>query len=159
MLRSRRAALSATLALFLALFLAPVLACDKPDAAAETSAGVDSKAEANTKTAADPAPDEMSDPNALTEEDKRLIAADTQTLSPEENRKRAHALRKKIMQNPDSPAAQALEDARAAALAGEVSPLPAKPEGRVIPLPDHLRQESIGEPAPTGDSAKAAPAD
>lgn len=58
----------------------------------------------------------------LTEEDKRLIAADPATLTPEERRKRAFALRRKIMQNPDSPAAQMLEDLRRAAENGELKP-------------------------------------
>lgn len=58
----------------------------------------------------------------LSEEDKRLIAADPATLSPEERRKRAFALRRKIMQNPDSPTAQMLEDLRRAAENGELQP-------------------------------------
>ena len=45
-------------------------------------------------------------PPELSEEDLRLLAADPATLTPEERRKRAYALRRKIMQNPDSPAAQ-----------------------------------------------------
>lgn len=56
----------------------------------------------------------------LSEEDLRLIAADPKTLSPEDVRKRAFALRRKIMQNPDSPAARALEDLRRATEAGEL---------------------------------------
>ncbi|NVB41382.1 hypothetical protein G6O69_38160 [Pseudenhygromyxa sp. WMMC2535] len=56
----------------------------------------------------------------LTAEEERLIAADPSTLSREENRARAYALRKRIMQDPNSPAAKELEEARAAVLAGEV---------------------------------------
>jgi hypothetical protein len=58
----------------------------------------------------------------LTEEDKRLISADPATLTPEERRKRAYSLRRKIMQNPDSPTAQMLEDLRRAAENGELKP-------------------------------------
>jgi hypothetical protein len=81
----------------------------------------------------------------LTAEEERLIAADPKTLSPEELRLRGHALRKKVMMNPKSDAAQALNDARAAVLAGEVDPL--APEGQVtedkglvLQAPPHLRQ-------------------
>lgn len=56
----------------------------------------------------------------LSEEDLRLIAADPKTLSPEDVRKRAFALRRKIMQNPDSAAARTLEDLRRAHEAGEL---------------------------------------
>lgn len=58
----------------------------------------------------------------LTEEDLELIAADPKDLSPELRRKRAFALRKKIMQNPDSPAAKQLEELRRAVEAGEIHP-------------------------------------
>jgi hypothetical protein len=58
----------------------------------------------------------------LSEEDLRLIAADPKTLTPEERRKRGFALRRKIMQNPDSPTAKMLEDLRRAAENGELPP-------------------------------------
>lgn len=58
----------------------------------------------------------------LTEEDKRLLAADPQSLTPEERRKRAFALRRKIMQNPDSAAARTLEDLRRATESGQLDP-------------------------------------
>lgn len=48
-------------------------------------------------------------PPSLTAEDERLLAADPATLTRDERRQRAHALRRKILQNPDSPAARALE--------------------------------------------------
>lgn len=64
--------------------------------------------------------DEKAAPPALSEEDLRLLAADPATLSPEERRKRAYALRRKIMQNPDSPTARMLEDLRRAHEAGEL---------------------------------------
>ena len=58
----------------------------------------------------------------LSEEDLRIINADPATLTPEERRKRPFALRRKIMQNPDSPAAKSLEDLRKAIEAGEIEP-------------------------------------
>ena len=63
----------------------------------------------------------------LSEEDQRLIAADPKDLSPEERRKRAFALRRKIMQNPDSPAARTLEDLRRAHESGALQPPGAGP--------------------------------
>lgn len=58
----------------------------------------------------------------LSEEDKRLIAADPKDLSPEDRRKRAYAMRRKIMQNPDSPAARTLRDMEQAVRNGEIEP-------------------------------------
>ncbi len=58
----------------------------------------------------------------LTEEEQRLIDTDPKELSKEDRRKRAFALRKKIMQNPDSPQARELERIRKAVEAGEVTP-------------------------------------
>ena len=58
----------------------------------------------------------------LTEEELQLIAADPKDLSPDLRRKRAFALRKKIMQTPDSPAAKQLEELRRAVEAGEIQP-------------------------------------
>ncbi len=63
-------------------------------------------------------------PKELSEEDKRLIAADPKTLSPEDVRKRAFALRRKVMLNPDSPQAAVFKDLEAAAAAGELGPPP-----------------------------------
>jgi hypothetical protein len=87
----------------------------------------------------------------LTAEEERLIAADPKTLSTDELRMRGHALRKRVMLNPNSDAAQALNDARAAVLAGEVDPL--APEGQVtedkglvLQAPPHLRQPPPSEP-------------
>ncbi|EDM75414.1 hypothetical protein PPSIR1_04238 [Plesiocystis pacifica SIR-1] len=146
-----------------ALCLTSTLACTPPERSPEQVEQADAKAEAGDTAKADAKPAEAkadakaeappADPAeryALTEEDERLIAADPSTLSPEENRKRAHALRKKIMQNPDSEAAKALEDARQAVLAGEVQPTPGNTSepapgtdtqgGKVIELPEHLRE-------------------
>ncbi len=67
-----------------------------------------------------PAADAKAAPPPLSEEDQRLLAADPATLSPEDRRKRAFALRRKIMQNPDSPTARMLEDLRKAQEDGEL---------------------------------------
>lgn len=64
--------------------------------------------------------DDKAAPPALSEEDLRLIAADPATLTPDERRKRAFALRRKIMQNPDSPTARMLEDLKRAHENGEL---------------------------------------
>lgn len=87
----------------------------------EKAAAADSKA-ATAKSPAAGADAAQPENTELTAEEERLIAADPKTLSPDENRARAHALRKKIMQNPDSPQAKELEEVRAAVLAGEVDP-------------------------------------
>ena len=90
----------------------------------------------------------------LTQEETDLIAADPATLSPEMRRKRAFALRRKIMQNPDSPAARQLEALRIAAEKGELQPqLPAqKGDDRGVTL--HARNPA--NPDPKTD--KSAPA-
>ncbi len=56
----------------------------------------------------------------LTQEELDLIAANPRDLSVEDRIKRGHALRKKIMQNPDSAAAKQLEELRRAHAAGEL---------------------------------------
>ncbi len=61
-------------------------------------------------------------PAPLTAEELELIDADPAKLTPELRRKRAFALRKKIMQNPDSEAAKALEDIRRQVESGEITP-------------------------------------
>ena len=67
------------------------------------------------KPAAIPKSDTASAPptanNQLTPAEEALIAADRKDLSPDERIARAAALRKKIMQNPESPQAKALEAA------------------------------------------------
>jgi hypothetical protein len=116
-----------------------------------TEVGVAKQAE---PVAAEPA--EPVDPKALTAEELALLDADPKTLTPEQNRKRGYALRKKIMQKPDSEAAKALEDARKAVESGELvipppGGEPAKPAdgGVVIPAPDFLKNQdqSVGKPA------------
>ncbi|MGH1339923.1 MAG: hypothetical protein ACRBN8_00115 [Nannocystales bacterium] len=92
-------------------------ACPKaspPDADAGQSA--ESKA---TDSKAD---DSKPKPPPLSEEDKRLIALDPAELTPELRRKRAYALRRKAMQNPDSPLARTLDDLQKASLNGEIDP-------------------------------------
>ena len=67
------------------------------------------------KSAAIPKSDTASAPptanNQLTPAEEALIAADRKDLSPDERIARAAALRQKIMQNPESPQAKALEAA------------------------------------------------
>ena len=127
-----------------ALLLSVACMADPP---APTPAG------STKQAAAEPA--EPVDPKALTPEEQALIDADPKTLTPEQRKKRAYALRKKIMQNPDSEAAKALEDARKAVESGELEiTLPGQPEkppdnGVVIPAPDFLKNQdqSYGKPA------------
>lgn len=76
----------------------------------------------------------------LSAEEEALLLRDPKELTRDENRKRGQALRKKIMQNPDSDAAKALEEARQAALAGQLDPnIEKKEPGIVIEAPEHLR--------------------
>jgi hypothetical protein len=113
------------------MVLAMVSGCMESPTAAPVrvgSANVQADAAVNeAEPVADPAaPDEAAPPPEpipeLSEEDKRLIAADPKDLSPEDRRKRAYALRRKVMQNPDSPTAKALKDMEEAARRGEIPP-------------------------------------
>lgn len=126
------------------------LACvADPPAAVETDGAKQKQKQAE----AEPAPTPPVDPKALTPEEEALIAAEPSTLTPEQRRQRGYALRKKIMQNPDSEAAKALEEAARAAAAGEIEipGQPAKPadNGVVIPAPEFLKNQdqSYGKPA------------
>ena len=84
-------------------------------------------------------------PEPLTQEELDLIAADPAALTPELRRKRAFALRKKILQDPDSPSARQLEALRGQVERGEIVPqLPA----RAAPLPAGHPASSIPEPEP-----------
>lgn len=106
-------------ALLGSLVSASACTCSTPEPASQgapQAAAVVPSADAKTPTAAAPAIPE------LTDEDRRLIAADPKDLSPDDRRKRAQALRRKIMQNPDSPAARTLEDLRKAADEGLIQP-------------------------------------
>ena len=94
-----------------------VAACRCSD---EAPAPVAEPAPPSPPAAATAEPGAPEQPPPLSEEDLRLLAADPATLSPEDRRKRAYALRRKIMQNPDSPTARMLEDLRRAHEAGEL---------------------------------------
>lgn len=72
--------------------------------------------------AAEPDEDATPKPPPLSEEDKRLIAADPKDLTPEMRRKRAYALRRKAMQNPNSPLARTLNDLQKAYEDGDIDP-------------------------------------
>ena len=120
---------------------------------------------AKTEPDPDPAvaePDKPAIPE-LTEEDKRLIAADPKTLSPDERRKRAYALRRKIMQNPDSESAKMLEELRRAAEAGEIKPPGTLHLGqRTAPtksadVPTDSADAPNGDAPPTDESKSKAP--
>lgn len=140
----------------LVLLVLPLACVDAPTRSADAQpaqAKVQAKAEqpAATTPAAKP-----SKPGSLelSAEELELLEADPKTLSPEQNRKRAYALRKKIMQSPDSPQAQALEEARAAALGGELTEEQVNPEaakkdpGVVIELPEHLKDPRVSKNEP-----------
>ncbi len=144
--------------LLAALLVLPTACVETP----EPRGGADTPAEGQTGAAAQPAAAASPDAQApkpgsteLSAEELALIEADPKTLSAEQNRKRGYALRKKIMQNPDSEAAKTLEETRAAAIGGELPPEQVKPEaenkdeGLVIPLPEHLEDQRVskGEPA------------
>ncbi|MGB1016632.1 MAG: hypothetical protein ACPG4T_21015 [Nannocystaceae bacterium] len=93
----------------------------KPDAKAD--AKPDAKADAKAVRAVPPSAEAMEKAKAagpLTQEEKDLIAAEPKDLSREDRIKRGYALRKKIMQKPDSPAAQQLEELRRLHEAGEI---------------------------------------
>jgi hypothetical protein len=76
----------------------------------------------NAKASPEPAAGAAEAPpsTALTDEELRLMEADPATLRPDERRKRAYAIRKKIMQDPTSPEAQAILEGARAIEAGEV---------------------------------------
>lgn len=85
----------------------------------------------------------------LTQEELDLLAADPATLTLEMRRKRGYALRRKILQNPDSPTARQLEALRLATERGEITPqLPNKSGDSGLVL--HART-----PSPAPPEAKA----
>ncbi|MFO7562306.1 MAG: hypothetical protein R6X02_06655 [Enhygromyxa sp.] len=139
----------ASLAALLVLPLGPLGCVEAPQRSAsadEAPAKAEQQAKPATKSA---------DPKQLSPEELELIAADPKDLSPEQRRKRAFALRKQIMQDPDSPQAQALEEARAAVLNGELPPEHVNPEGAakndpglVIELPEHLQDQRVSKDEP-----------
>lgn len=137
---------------------APALAaCGAPATPAATPTAQATPPAAPTK-AAEPAPAKAATDASkrapeppLTQEELDLIAADPATLTPEKRRDRAFALRRKIMQNPDSPAARQLEEIRQGVESGAIKPeLPRKSEGLVLSAPDVPPKSSTGTtPAPT----------
>jgi hypothetical protein len=134
-----------------AVLLAPLACVDAPKRSDAADQPSKSAIDADTPVAAQPEPTAQNPGSTeLSAEELALIDADPSTLTREQNRKRAYALRKKVMQNPDSPQARALEDAREAALNGELPPEQVTPEtetaepepaapGLVIELPPHLQ--------------------
>lgn len=106
-----------------ALLVLVLCSCSRPSAPEAVEA-------TPTPEAKEPEPPQ---PPALSEEDLALIAADPKTLSPEDRRKRAYAVRRKIMQNPDSPAARMLQDLHQAHQSGEIGV--SKGGGPVFSLP------------------------
>lgn len=106
-----------------------------PAAATKTDAKATDKADPAAGQAAEPGAAEKADDeqatkhepaDPLTEEELKLIEADPKELSPDDRRLRAYALRKKIMQNPDSDAAKAIREGMEAIERGEVD------------IPEHL---------------------
>ncbi|MCR9160542.1 MAG: hypothetical protein ACE37F_27990 [Nannocystaceae bacterium] len=93
-------------------------ACSKPPQPQPAKAA-EVKQDAEDAKAAEPATPK---PPPLSEEDKRLIAADPKDLTPEMRRKRAYALRRKAMQNPNSPLARTLNDLQQAYEDGDIDP-------------------------------------
>jgi hypothetical protein len=142
----RRARFASLSSIGLALALAACGGGTKADEKATTKTDEKTDAKGDEKTdAKETAKAEKAEP--LTEEELRLIEADPKDLSPDERRSRAYALRKKIMQNPDSAAAQAIMEGKEAIERGEVE------------LPPHLikdgSQSSSGQvlsaPAPKNE--------
>lgn len=93
-----------------------------PAPAEKTAPEAAAVADAPPTAAVADAPPAKKPAEPLTQEELDLIAADPATLTPSQRRDRAFALRKKIMQNPDSPAAQSLEKLRMQIESGEVRP-------------------------------------
>jgi hypothetical protein len=94
-----------------------VVGCTKPPQPERKPAETKpASADAETKAA------EAPKPPPLSEEDKRLIALDPKELTPELRRKRAYALRRKAMQDPNSPLARTLTDLQKAAENGDLQP-------------------------------------
>lgn len=71
---------------------------------------------------ADPKYDEHFKPEALTDEEKKLLERDPKTLTPEERKAWSYAYRKKSLANPNSPGARAIRQAGESILSGNVKP-------------------------------------
>ena len=119
-------------------------------------------AEAETKPAeTKPAEGAPKAVEPLTQEEINLIDSDPAELTPALRRKRAFALRKKIMQNPESESAKALEEMRRKVESGEITPeLPPSSLTLSAPVPAGHPPSSIPEDGakkptetPTADSA------
>lgn len=97
------------------------------------------------------------EPPSLSPEDLELIAADPTTLSPEQRRKRGYALRRKIMQEPDSAAARTLDDLKRAHEEGLLElPPPKGDQGVVLSTPG---AKTPGGPGPAGSEPETEPAE
>ncbi|MCY1058151.1 hypothetical protein [Nannocystis sp. SCPEA4] len=147
------------------LIAALLLAACGPTAPAPVQVGKSAPAEAAKAPPPSPAPAPAATPAAapaarekleipkeppLTAEEIALIESDPKTLTPDQRRARAHALRRKILQNPDSPQAQELERLRRDVEAGLVKPeLPANSGGKdlVLSAPEG-KVKSAPAPAP-----------
>ena len=130
---------SSRLRLEVAPIILLVCACPSTDTEAEkvAASGAEAKADKTPSDDASGAEGEQTAPaglgehidaekaGPLTAEEERLIAANPDDLTKEERRKRAFALRKKIMQDPDSEQAQMILQGAEALRRGEVSPTPA----------------------------------
>lgn len=121
---------------------APAEAAKPPEAAAAPSAPAPQPVGANAEKL------EIPKEPPLTPEEIALIEADPKDLTPEQRRARAFALRRKILQNPDSPQAQQLERLRRDVAAGLVTPeLPNQSPDKGLVL--HAREAPpASEPAP-----------
>lgn len=142
-------------ALALACLQTPASSDAKSEAKSEAGTAKAEPAKTEPAKPIDPANDPGLKPTTepLTPEEERLISADVATLSPEERIARGHALRKKVMMKPESDSAKALQDARAAALAGEAELAPAATEapaddkGLVLQAPPHAMKPPAEAPA------------
>ncbi|MEZ4383692.1 MAG: hypothetical protein R3A79_20340 [Nannocystaceae bacterium] len=145
----------------IALAAALVVGCggaQNPQTQAKEAPAEPAKAEPAEAPVAEATPDTPPPKKAepLTDEEIALIETDPAELTPEMRRKRAFALRKKIMQNPDSPAARNLEDIRRRIESGEITPdLPPKISA---PVPAGHPPSSIPEEGATKPATDAPPA-
>ncbi|MBZ5711623.1 hypothetical protein [Nannocystis pusilla] len=148
------------------LIAALLFAACGPTAPAPVQAGKSAPAEAAKAPPPSPAPAPAAAPAAapekleipkeppLTAEEIALIESDPNTLTPDQRRARAHALRRKILQNPDSPQAQELERLRRDVEAGLVRPeLPSSSGGKdlVLSAPEgkgKVKSAPVPAPAP-----------
>lgn len=105
------------------LLLPALLLCGASCSKAPAPVKVDERVEAKDANP-EPPPPQRPKIEPLTEDEERLIAADPRDLSEDDRIKRAYALRKKVMQNPDSPTARMLTDLQNAHENGELEGVP-----------------------------------